>query len=87
MAALTRILNKNPEMADDYVQKAIECIKAEQTVIRSIQLLKDIDFAGGVAKKYDLKGMNLAANIFEEHDKGLRRVPFQSPQSLAIQTD
>ncbi len=68
MCALIRILNKNTEMADEYVQKAVECIKARKTVIRSIQLLKDIDFAAGhsVAKKrpnYDLKGMNATANV------------------------
>ena len=45
MGALIGILNKYTSMANTYVMKAAECIKAEQTVVRSVQLLFDIEFA------------------------------------------
>ena len=66
MEALIGILNKYTNMAEAYVTKAAECIKAEQTVIRSVQLLHDIGFAGLYfpsrdgrrENSYNLKAMN-----------------------------
>ncbi len=45
MGALIGILNKYTFMANTYVMKAAECIRDGQTVIRSVQLLCDIEFA------------------------------------------
>eukprot|EP01022_Parablepharisma_sp_SALTPOND_P023266 TRINITY_DN4870_c0_g1_i1.p1 TRINITY_DN4870_c0_g1~~TRINITY_DN4870_c0_g1_i1.p1 ORF type:complete len:1060 (+),score=117.99 TRINITY_DN4870_c0_g1_i1:769-3948(+) len=63
ITGLAQILKKFPALADMYIQKAVESIKCEDTLVRSIQLLKEIDFTNikGVKGKdftYDLKGMN-----------------------------
>jgi len=70
MEALILILNKNSNMANDYVIKAAECIKNEQIVIRGVQLLRDIDFAEYYIMKdnrkeqfYKLGDMNLKYSI------------------------
>ncbi len=65
MEALIGILNKYTGMAETYVTKAAECIRDGQAVTRSVQLLRDIDFAelyfpGRRESSCNLKSMNSA---------------------------
>lgn len=50
MSALISIIIKYNDLAGTYISKAIDCIKGNQTVVRCIQFLKEIDFATIIIK-------------------------------------